>query len=193
MGASSSKKTHVWNRVMGEIHRESRKAVLLGLLLLVLCVIAGRELFVRLRPSEAEAASPQGASSRMPGDGRTNAGGLAADDGNDLVELGNVAVDRDLFTPNPVYFPPRQTSGSTPVVTMIGDGGKQDDARRAVQAQAQALTLQSTMLGDVPTAIVNGRVLRADDWISGFQVIEIQARSCTLGKLGVRVVLELPQ
>jgi len=64
---------------------------------------------------------------------------------------------------------------------------------RAVRAQAQALSLQSTIVGDVdvPTAIINGEVLRVGDLINGFRVVDIAARTCTVEKANLRITLEM--
>ena len=108
---------------------------------------------------------------------------------NDLIQY-CLVVDRDMFTPDPVYFPPKQKPRPVAVATPVDEEAARREAeRKAVQAQARALTLQSTMVGSA--AIINGQVLRVGDWINGFQVVEIAVRSCTVEKSSMRVTLEM--
>ncbi|HAU37238.1 MAG TPA: hypothetical protein DCX07_05925, partial [Phycisphaerales bacterium] len=60
---------------------------------------------------------------------------------------------------------------------------------QAIHAQARALNLQSTMLGAVPTALLNDRVLRVGEWVNGFRVAEIGASWCVVEKSGVQIRL----
>ncbi len=61
--------------------------------------------------------------------------------------------------------------------------------KKIVLAQAQALTLQSTIVTANPTAMINDSVLRKGDWINGFQVVEITPRTCSLVKDEITVIL----
>jgi len=188
-------------RLLGELKRDRKKVAILGVLLTVLVVVGGREVLKRLRPAKAGAAvTPAPARSEadsVAGAGRTPPAGLNDKDGgagesNGLPALQNLVVDRDLFTPNPIFYPPRQKRRPAPKVTPVDDAAARREAeKRAVQAQAQALTLQSTVVGAVPTAIVNGRVLRVGDWITGFRVVEIGSRTCIIEKQSMRVTLEM--
>ena len=63
------------------------------------------------------------------------------------------------------------------------------EVARAVRAQADGLSLQSTMIGSSPSAVINGHVLRVGDYIEGFRVIGIHPRSCDVKKKGIEVSL----
>jgi hypothetical protein len=198
MGAPSPDNSSLKDRLVTNLRQEPSKAVVLGVLLLVLVVVAGRELFKRLGPSRAGAAVTAEARAVRPLPATGRPSGAAGQDDldsariKDIPHLKKLVVNRDLFTPDPVHFPPVQVNKPVPVVKPAEDPAAQVEVeRRAIQAQAKALTLQSTVIGAVPTAIVNGQVLRVGDWVNGFQVKEITSRVCTVEKKGMSVVLEM--
>ena len=119
-------------------------------------------------------------------------------------------ITRDLFKPNLEYFPPAEGVGSHVVVATDQQKGlfqqayqwvcqKQNARRRhmehigAIRARAQAFSLQSTVLGRSPTALINGQVLRKGDWISGFRLKAIASNYCIVSKNGVDVELHMKQ
>ncbi len=61
----------------------------------------------------------------------------------------------------------------------------------AVQAQAQTLRLQSTIVGERPSAIINEQILALDDTIQGFRVVRITRGHCVVEKDGVEVTLAM--
>ncbi len=109
-----------------------------------------------------------------------------------LKQAGHEIV-RDLFEPNPEFFPPEQTpSESRP--TVLAEESEHDAVqshRRAILADAQALVLQSTVISSTPKAIVNGRLMAVGEKINGFEMVAVTPRKCKLSKKGVIVVLKL--
>jgi len=93
--------------------------------------------------------------------------------------------------PNPDFFPPEEPPPAPKAKATPGADARKQAEAKAVAAQARALTLQSTVVSATPTAIINGRVLRAGEWINGFQVTHITSHTCTLEKKGISVVLEM--
>ena len=65
------------------------------------------------------------------------------------------------------------------------------EIERAVRAEAKTLSLQSTMIGPDPSAMIGGRILRVGEWIKGFRIIAIHERSCVVEKKSVKVPLEM--
>ena len=190
----------IWDRMLSGMRRDPKKVWILGSLLGVLAVICGWEVVHRLGPAKAGAAVTPSAAAvdpdRNPEPGDPGGSVPAEPKAAPVPELpapGSRPVDRDLFTPNPVYFPPHQKAKIAPKVVNSGQtAGEREEARkRAVQAQAQSLTLQSTVIGSVPTAIINGRVLRGGEWINGFRVVQVSTYRCLLEKDGIQVALEL--
>jgi hypothetical protein len=105
-------------------------------------------------------------------------------------------IKRDLFEPNVVYFPIVQTVLGEPVPKQGPTTTQPAEAARAahekfITDQAKDLKLQTTILSASPTAIIDGRVLRVEDWIRGFQVVEITSQHCVVMKEDVKVTLRL--
>jgi hypothetical protein len=203
MSNSRSKTPNLKDRLLAGLRRDPKKASILGVLALVFLIVGVREVARRTgSPSAGSAAtsrvSDAGGATGLPGPanalqapGLPKGGNRQADSSTAIQK---VPVDRDIFTPNVAYFPVGEKTEPGTVVSstqVIDPTAKAEAARQEVQARAKALSLQSTVIGAVPTAIVNGRVLRVGDWISDFQVVEINSRSCQLEKSGIRVVLEM--
>jgi hypothetical protein len=181
---------------MSEVRRDPKKVAILGVLLVILLVVGVQQTVQRIGPSSAEGAVTPGrhvglAAAAAGSRGAASPNGQAGSD-EDLPDLSKQAVTRDLFVVNPLHFPPEEKPKAVTAVPVVENPAAKHEAElRILQAQAKALTLQSTMVGAVPTAIINGQVLRAGEWISGFQVVEIATRNCTIEKQGARLILEL--
>ncbi len=203
MSDSRAKNYGFKDRLLAEIRRYPQKASILGVLMVVLLIIVVREVAMRAgSPKTGSAATAQ--ISGQPGEpslrkpvtasGQTASlpGGL---DGSDALaaDMPRLPVDRDIFTPKEAYFPVEQQDKPGKVVgaTIVDPNARKEAKKREVQAHAQSLSLQSTAVGSVSTAIVNGRVLHVGDWINGFQIVEITSRYCQLEKSGIRVMLEM--
>lgn len=63
--------------------------------------------------------------------------------------------------------------------------------RRAIRAEAERLTLQSTLIGQQPQAIINGRPVAPGQTINGFRVLEVESRAVRLVKQDVRITLRI--
>lgn len=197
MSTSKSTPTNLKDRMLAEMRRDPKKASILGVLGAVLLIISVREV-VRRSGSPAPARAFEATSLRKPA-GEARAPGLAK--GKDRqrersLPIAKATVDRDIFTPNVAYFPVEEKAKPASLVAsaqVVDPTAKAEAAKLRVQAQAKALSLQSTVVGAVPTAIINGRVLRVGDWVSDFQVVQISSRSCKLEKSGIRVMLEMAE
>jgi hypothetical protein len=196
MAQSAPGKPGVAYHLKAEIRRQPKKAIILSVLVVVLIALSAWEVLRRGSPARATAAVV------TPGAGPGDGTGSSERDANDTAGARangggspeKLAVDRDLFTPDPTYFPARRKPRPATVIKPIDDSIAMKEAQeRAVRAQAQALALQSTIVGDVdvPTAIINGEVLRVGDLINGFRVVDIAARTCTVEKANLRITLEM--
>ncbi len=191
------------DRLLAEMRRDPKKASILGVLALVLLIIGGQEIAKQVGlPKTGLAATaqitgqPGGLSLRKPMNKPGSAGNLPGGlDGlnTPAEDMPALPVDRDIFTPKETYFPIDHAEKPTQAVvaTIVDPNVRKEAIRREVQAQAQALSLQSTVVGSVSTAIVNGRLLHVGDWINEFQVVKITSRYCQLEKSGIRVMLEM--
>jgi len=198
MSKSQSTSPKLKDRLLAEVRRDPKKASIMGVLALVLLIIGVREI-ARRSGSAATARASDGAgttslrrtASAVQAPGLPKGLGPRADSS---APVQKATVDRDIFTPNVAYFPVEDKSKPATVVSAaqaVDPTAKAEAAKLQVQAQAKALSLQSTVVGAVPTAIINGRVLRVGDWVSDFQIVQINSRSCQLEKSGIRVMLEM--
>lgn len=69
----------------------------------------------------------------------------------------------------------------------VGKPVDESERAKAVREATRGLTLQSTMLGARPRAIISGRVLYAGDRLNGFVLSSIHARHVIVEKDGVQV------
>jgi len=203
MNNSKAKIQGFKDRLLTEMRRDPKKASILGVLALVLLIIGGREVAKRVGlPKTGSAATAQikgqsggpslqesGVTTETAGNVQDGVSGLHTPN-EDMPEL---PVDRDIFTPKETYFPIERAKKPVQTVsaTVVDPNARKEAVKREIQAQAQSLSLQSTVVGSVSTAIVNGRVLHVGDWINDFQVVKITSRYCQLEKSGIRVMLEM--
>jgi len=185
-------------RLTAELAHDKRKSIVLGVLFVVAVLIV-------LRLAAGQAARPRpraalGANTPAAYDPNTNSEDVPsprlADDASAAGTEGGPPspaplITRDIFLPALELFPPERTSSTA---KLTGGASAQMDSetkRRAILAQAQALSLQSTIISDAPMAIINGRVVRIGGKMNEFEVIEITAHACTVTKDGVKVTLEI--
>jgi len=103
-------------------------------------------------------------------------------------------VQRDLFAIRSNLFPrfsegpdstwPGAKSGSFPT-------DESERRRLAVLNEARELRLEGTLLGSIPRARINGRLIRIGESVQGFELVEIRSRELVLRKDGLVVVLEM--
>ena len=208
-------RTSDWaRRLKVELQRDKKKTIILLVLLLLGGILGGRMLMTDTLPDKARADDPLLArpveedSQRA---WRPAPPGPAAQARREkyLAQMDR-NITRDLFRPN-LEFYPAQHGGTDARLAVVSKrrasgwfghsfqwGNDGQDARRdqtariaLVRARAQALSLQSTMLGPSPSALINGQVLREGEWISGFRVKEIASDSCVVSQKGVDVLLRM--
>jgi len=186
-------------RFLAELKRDKKRAAVLGVAAIVAIFVFAKLLLGGSTPARATGNSA-GAAVQQSGQAAPAGAGLAAadDPGQPSQRPGFLAVrtiSRDLFSPNDIYFPPEQAKTTK---AQVADATTSADAeaelhQKMVLAQAQSLLLQSTMISDSATAIINGRVLRVGEWINGFEVKDVAPMACTIEKEGVSVVLKMSQ
>jgi hypothetical protein len=202
MTKSQSTSPKLKNRLLGEVRRDPKKASILGVLALLFLTVSVREIARRVgSPSSGSAATARacgagGATSLHRTASGVQAPGVpnAQDRADSSAPVAKATVDRDIFTPNVAYYPVEEKANPNTVVSaaqVVDPIVKAEAEKLRVQAQAKALSLQSTVVGTVPRAIINGRVLRVGDWVRDFQIVQINSRSCQLEKSGIRVMLEM--
>jgi hypothetical protein len=194
-----------WRRqLLIELRRDKKRAAVLAALFVIAAVLAVRLVLKQSTPLRTRAAAkavvaPIRAEASSGALARLGSGGGSADWLTEL-RTEQPEITRDIFAPNPAYFPPEVRSTQAQVELAPGEATTQPaqppkpDPREqelAILAQARALQLQSTSISQTPTAIINGLVLRKGDWINDFEVVEIAARTCVVAKKGVKVTLRM--
>ncbi len=109
------------------------------------------------------------------------------------------AVDRNLFAIHLDYYAKAtgrtgskagsDDSGSS---TFNSNGQANQILLENLQTQAARLKLQSTLLGNTPTALVNGQLVKAGDCIDGFTVVQIESRKIVVQQDGVTLDIAMP-
>lgn len=191
------------NTLVNELRRDKKKATILAVLLVVAVVIVLR-LVMSGGPAPAKAVTRAPAAAKAAKAAKADKQQAQA---SELIEAPDAStanqerdaylkeldrmIDRDLFQPTTSVYgaaPSNQTqkrSGMPPAMADLAN------RREQVETAAEVLKLQSTVVSDIPTAIINDQVLKAGDQIEGFTVLAISPRSCIVEKDAIRLVLEL--
>ncbi len=191
-------------RLTAEMKRDKKKTALLAILCIVAGIVIGRVIIKQFSPSKANAAGKSSAATAAPSDSASKIISPPAESSDDqgdnskklreYIARLDTKVSRDIFLPDESVFPPRvEKKIEPPSVKLENEGPSEEEKlearKKIVLAQAQALTLQSTIVSATPTAMINDRVLRKGDTISGFEVVEITPRTCSLMKDEITVIL----
>ncbi len=187
-------------RLAADLKRDKKKTVLLAGLVLVAAAVALRSLSTEAGPEAAVGAVGEAAATPAPQGTAATPPRLEAPDKLAMHQaLGQERkITQDLFKARLEMFPADETAkvDPTPMATTqkalptTGPSAAELE-EAAIRAQATNLTLQSTMISETSTAIINGRVLRKGEWINNFEVSEILPRSCIVTQGKVKVVLEM--
>jgi len=187
-----------WKQRLAQAFKgEGKKLIVLAVLFVVAVVLVARLVLKPKGPARAHAAaSVESIQPESPAEAYLPQADEAGGKPDKQVQQLDRTIRRDIFLPDPDCFPPlpekqvRQTE--LPLAVAPAEAALQ--ARREfVRAQAAELVLQSTVVGAVPTAIINGRVLLVGEWIDGFQVVEITPRRCTVRKNDIKITLEMSE
>jgi hypothetical protein len=112
-------------------------------------------------------------------------------------------VRRNLFAMHTEFYPvgvlkPRVPADSDyPDETGKSASGSTDQIKEreaaieGYKAAAAKLKLQSTVLGTMPTALVNGQLVREGDTVDSFQVVKIEARKIIVEQDGVTLQINM--
>lgn len=105
------------------------------------------------------------------------------------------SMTRDLFAFDPTGYPKSVSdvddSERNPERKSDSDSSDVDDTADRIKKALRGLTLQTTILGARPRAVINGQVLSPGDTIEGLTVREVHARGVVLELNGRRFKLEM--
>ena len=181
-------------RISAELKRDKKKTVILAALLFVAAVVLGRTLLSGVTPQQAKADGVESVSRiSEPAEEFVESERQAQAAVREYINQLDHDLKRDMFAMDRDFYPPEVPTERPELQGQAEpDPNQQRRAQQQLmQAQARALLLQSTMISNRPTAIINGRVLRVGEWINGFEVVEITPRSCVVAKNDVRIILNM--
>ncbi|MHC4985872.1 MAG: hypothetical protein ACYTFO_06925 [Planctomycetota bacterium] len=183
-------------RLSTELAKDKKKTVILATLVLVGAFVGIRTFTKGTGPAKAAALAMQADESIVPPEmAMASPGFLVESDPLDEEYLAQIDRDitRDLFAFDSSHYTPLTTE-ELRVVAAEDEDDEQPDAvdwEAVITEQSRSLTLQSAIDSDIPIAVINGRVLGQGDEINGFQVVHIDATSCTVAKQGVQITLNM--
>jgi hypothetical protein len=199
------------SRLLAEMKADKKKAILLVLLAAVGAIVLTRTAVKMLTPGHstpARAAAETPMEPPNPGASAVSAGPslpaptpVSAEEAaghEDRLSNYIAGVDRrvvrDLFQMKPGLFALADPVKVGPKVATTASATAPDlleIRRKAILAEGARLSLQSTVTGRSPSAIINNRICPVGGAVEGFTVVDITEKTCTLEKEGVPVMLQM--
>jgi hypothetical protein len=190
------------NKLLAEMGRDKKKTAVLSLLLLVGVVVVVRLVMSGPAPAKAQAAgkalAKQAPAAKQAADAAEAPAPdlLSGESGTNtqrdryLQQL-DTRITRDLFSASDQIFGPAPAGDIR--ARREASGGNTDLAsRRAeVEQQSSVLKLQSTVVSETPTAIINDQVVKVGEVIEGFKIVAISPRGCIVEKNSIQLTLEM--
>ncbi len=188
-------------RLKAEVLVDKKKSAMMGGLLAVVLFMGAKALSGGETPRTANAVSVAAATDTDEGELNPDSyGAIRSRELTEYLETLDTTVSRDLFAAELASYPVVQTLDES--ITLNKSAAERADnsvvlarMRReaAIRNQAQRLTLQSTMTGGFPSAIINGRVIAQGQVIEGFIVRLVQPGSCVVTRGDVKITLTMAQ
>ncbi len=182
---------------------DPKKASILGGLLLVMVIMWVR-LLSGSSPAAASAANTgqRAGSSLLPQPAKPSQKGGSAQALQDWAGRPLSPLSRNLFAINYDFFP--QDGSKAPVLRAPQGDGFWDQLAKSMTAradqrkehevlvenlrlQAAQLSVQSTMMGPSPRALINGELLGVGDVVASFRVSKIEARRIVVEREGIKL------
>ena len=185
-------------RLAAEFARDKKKAIILGMLLLV-AVFFVSKLLVKGSPEAATAASMQAPVAPESSEAENASLDLLAGKPRTWnAKDRSKGIARDIFLPNVSLFPmvvKKTVEVQGPDVIKdtqeIREAELLKRKREEIRQQGAALHLESTITGSRPIAIINCSVLGRDGVINGFRIIKVGSQTCVVEKDGVKLNLTM--
>lgn len=214
----------ILERLPEPIRRDPKKSGILAALIVVMAVLGVRQFGGSSGPARAKAVSPVAQSAAVPTSAtKSGTGNRVADNPvsgaaqrvADWLGTPIKALDRNLFETKVEYFQRIDSAVGDAAVVVAeelfweqlakslaaqADQKKQKQIRSEnLQLAASMLRLQSTLMGQSPRALIDGRMLRTGDSVEAgspgmtvtFRVALIEARRVLVERDGVRVELRM--
>lgn len=193
-----------WSEKLSQnIRRSPQKAAVLGLLAVVLTIVLARMFVGEHGPGGAAAATANmpimNALNDLPALGRADHTTMLLNWARQPI----VPMRRNLFAIPFDYYVDEQAhsigSGTEGFWGMLAKSlslqADQQTQRQAliegIRDKARALQLQSIMFGAVPTAMINGEVVRTGNLVEGFRILKIEPRRLIVERQGIELAISM--
>lgn len=185
---------------------DKKKTALMGVLFVVVLAMGAKMILPEPQQAAAQVVTvaPAEAPAEQPVARMSQADPLQGQRRTEYLAKMDRKIDRDLFVADYDAFPlaspvapvasADEASWADRIRVKLEAADKEAALRQKrltaqVKSEATALSLQSTMTGSHPNAIINGNVLCLGEKINGFTVSKIGPAQCELVKDGVEVTL----
>jgi hypothetical protein len=190
----------VVQKLVAELMRDKKKAVILGVLLMVGIGFAIKT-FGHGGPATASATPLVNAKDSLASTAKSQEDSAELDlkakvRRDQYIQQMDGSITRDIFLADLDLFPRKNVEPVKVVPTSTTAASApapmpEDQERKVIQAEAQALVLDSTMVGGSSIASINGKILRVGESLGDFEVVDITSHGCTVRKNNVTCVLEI--
>jgi len=182
--------SNLFNNLVRDLKRERKKAYMVSGLMAVMLLLWGR-LILKEVPRTASA-SPAKTTASVKKTAKATAVSQVVSLRRPAVYLDLPATPaRDLFVMDRSLYP--QSSSDEPQVVPKSGAESADDTGvlEALTKSLRGLTLQTTVLGASPRAVINGKVVRPGEVVNGLTLSQVHPRYVVLEKDGRRLKLEM--
>ncbi len=194
-------KSGMYGRLIEDLRRDKKKAVILASLTVVALFMFGRVAVQMCTPAKAAAATATPSAAPTPAQEVKVAPvaktGIADAKRDFYLSSLSPRITRDLFAVSDTAFPPvaaaKVETVMTPAATQPAEPDVAEIERKATLAQAQTLKFQGVIVGSNPAATISDKVVRLGGSIQGFEVESISEDFCILRKKDIRIKLLMKQ
>jgi hypothetical protein len=202
---TESRITNLGRKAQSLIQQDPRKAGILGALLLVLAFMIVRYVMSAQRPDVAHGShAGLRVDDPLTGAVAKEKSAAAASPVMTWLEQPPRPITRNLFALKLELFPPEVTK-SEPIQEVRGfwdeiaksltdqvdQQEKKQEMLQHLQQQASALQVASVMMGAVPKAIINDKLVGEGDVVAEFRVLKIEAWRIVVEREGIRLEIQM--
>lgn len=180
----------LWNNLVRDLKRERKKAFMVIGLLAVMLLLWGR-LILKEVPRTASA-SPAKTTASAKKAAKAEAKSPVASLRRPAIYVDLPAGPaRDLFAMDRSLYPQASSDESQPEPKSDDESADDTKVLEALAKSLRGLTLQTTVLGASPRAVINGKVVKPGEQVNGMMLSQVHPRFVVLEKDGKRLKLEM--
>lgn len=211
--------TTIWQRLPEPLRRDPKKSAMLAGLLVLMAVLGIRQYTGMTTPASARAALPlaerSASSNSAVSRGTSNPSNEVAQRVAQWLGTPIKALDRNLFETKLEFFQRLDGSADDRAAVLAEETfwdqlakslASQADQKRQkqirsenLQLAASSFKLQTTLMGSVPKALIDGRMVRMGDTLESkgsdlsmvFRVVQIEPRRVVIERDGVKIELKM--